>query len=956
MPALVCGGLAVYAWRRRSTPAAAPLAVLMAAVAWWAAAYAVELAVPDLQTQLLLTYIEFFGVLTIPAAWLVFALQWAGLGELVTRRRLWALSIVPCLTLATVWTNPLHGLIYEHVTPRQVGGLATWTAGHGPVYWVHVAYSYILILSGIVLLIQTALYYPRQYRFQALLIVMAALFPWISNILVISGLAPTPDIDFTPAIFTVSALAFVWSLFRLGLLDVLPVARDALFEAMRDGVLVVDVKGRILDLNSSARQILGTEGISARQPLVGDLLPCWHRLLEPGDDAPERTIKAEIAGRTYELRVSPLHVRKLTSPTHLLFMRDVTDSERAEQALRETEVSYRDLFDTLGEAVYIQDREGRFLETNLAAAVTYQYDRSVLIGKTPEFFAAPGKNDLKTILRRVEHAFDGIPQQFEFWGLRRNGDIFPSEVRLCRGTYLGQQVVIALAVDITERKRSEQALVEASTRFEAVIEHTPMVAIQGLDRSGKIQQWNKASETLYGISASEALGQRIQHLLLSKADGEDFTERVRRVWTGEVEASRHEWSIRTRRGETRTVYSTLFPVRKDGVVIELFCMDLDITDRKRVEQAQRLAAVGQLAGGIAHEFNNLLAAMLLRAELASDVESPEARELVSVVARSSRRGAEICSNLMAFARPQASLQRRTLATAAVEAALRVARPQLENSQVQIQWRRQSQETWVCGDNGQLEQVFLNLIINACHAMSVNEVSLSRRVLTLDAWVDKADPQRPEAVISVGDGGVGIPARLLPRIFEPFFTTREGEGDGARGSGTGLGLSVSHGIITAHHGRCDVQSVAGLGTTFEVRLPLDSPEGQVATETPTPALAPALEAAGRLLLAEDETDVRTALAQGLQEAGYAVTAVGDTDAALRALREQTFDIVISDLMMPGAGGSAVAREAMPLPTLIITGNMDEMTDKHLAQLGTVSILRKPFDIIALRSAVAKLMEK
>jgi PAS domain S-box-containing protein len=960
-PALVCGGLAVYAWRRRSTPAAAPLAVLMAAVAWWAAAYAIELAVPDMQTQLLLTYVEYFGVVTIPAAWLIFALQWAGLGQLVTRRRVWALTIVPCLTLAAVWTNPLYGLVYAHVTPRHVGGLATWTAVNGPVYWVHVVYSYILILAGILLLIQTALCYPRQYRFQALIIVLAALFPWVSNVLDIAGLTPTPNIDFTPAIFTLTGLALVWSLSRLGLLDVLPVARDAIFEAMRDGVLVVDAKGRILDLNSSARQILGLRGSSVRQPLVQELLPSWQQLLEPGDDGQERTIKAELdtAGaerRTYELRAFRLQGQRLASGSHLLFMRDITASERAEQALRETEVSYRDLFDTLGEAVYIVDREGRFLETNRAAATTCQYDRAELIGKTAEFLAASGKNDLNAVSRRIGHAFDGVPQQFEFWSLRSNGEIFPSDVRLCRGTYLGEQVVIALALDITERKRSEQALIEASTRFEAVIEHTPMVAIQGLNRSGKIQHWNKASEALYGISASEALGQRIQHLLLSKADGESYFERVRQVWTGEVEASRQEWSVRTRRGETRTVYSTMFPVRKDDVVIEVFCMDLDITDRKRMEQAQRLAAVGQLAAGIAHEFNNLLAAMLLRAELASDVESPEARELAGVVLRSSRRGAEICSDLMTFARPQAPRRRHLLATAAVEAALRVARPQLENSQVKVRWRRQSQEAWVCADKGQLEQVFLNLIINACHAMSVNEVPLSRRVLTLEAWADEAVPQRPEAVISIGDGGVGISLRLLPRIFEPFFTTREGEGDGVRGSGTGLGLSVSHGIITAHHGRCEVQSVVGLGTTFEVHLPLDRPESLLCTEAPTPAIAPATAAAGRLLLAEDETDVRTALAQGLREVGYAVTAVGDTDAALRALREQEFDIVISDLMMPGAGGSAVAREAMPLPTLIITGNMDEKTDAHLARLGTVSILRKPFDIRGLRKAVAKLTEQ
>jgi CheY-like chemotaxis protein len=212
----------------------------------------------------------------------------------------------------------------------------------------------------------------------------------------------------------------------------------------------------------------------------------------------------------------------------------------------------------------------------------------------------------------------------------------------------------------------------------------------------------------------------------------------------------------------------------------------------------------------------------------------------------------------------------------------------------------------------------------------------------------------EAAISIGDGGVGIAPRLLPRIFEPFFTTREGEGEGGRGSGTGLGLSVSHGIITAHEGTCEVQSVVGLGTTFEVRLPIDRALNESENEAPAPATPAVTAASGRLLLAEDETDVRAALARGLENAGYSVTAVADTDAALRALREQSFDIVISDLMMPGAGGSAVAREAMPLPTLIITGNMDETTDAHLARLGNVSILRKPFDIEELKSAVASLV--
>lgn len=339
---VLAASVGILAWRNRSLLGSVPLAVLMAAVTVWAAAKVAELAAGDVAGTVFWSNVQYFAIPVVPAAWLVFALQYTGREEWLTRRTLSVLAVEPVLVLVFVWTNPAHGLFRSSVDLVQRGAFTTLAPTFGPAFWAHTAYSYLLLAAATWLLVRMALVSDHLYRSQAVGLVATVSIPWLTNGIYLVGLVPQ-DLDPTIVGLAASGLILLWTISRHRLLALVPAAREvaraALIERMSDAVVVVDDDGRIVDCNPAAERILDCEvpGVIGR-PLV----EVHESLLEavrgtrPGDDGDVRTefsIWDGDAYRHYDVRVSPLHRGRGLLAGRLISIRDVTEPRQREQRL-----------------------------------------------------------------------------------------------------------------------------------------------------------------------------------------------------------------------------------------------------------------------------------------------------------------------------------------------------------------------------------------------------------------------------------------------------------------------------------------------------------------------------------------------------------------------------------------------------------------------------------------------
>ncbi len=339
--AVTSASLALLSWRRRAVPGAWAFLGLMGAVAGWSLGYALELASADEAAKLFWAKAQYLGIVLVPAAWLVFALQYTGRGRGVTRRFLALLSIEPLITLALVWTNEGHRLIWRELRLITWGNFSLLESVHGAAFWIHTAYSYLLLLLGTILLFRTFVCSPTLYRRQAGAILVGMLVPWAQNALYLSGLNPFPYLDLTPFAFTVTGLAVAWALFRFRLFDIVPVAREAVIESMEEGLIVLDRQNRIVDINPAAARVIGCTiseaiGRPANQVLVKvrDLVQRYWDVMEAHTE-----ITMEWEGRScyYDLRISPLRDERGRITGRVVLLRNITKRKRAEEALRARE-------------------------------------------------------------------------------------------------------------------------------------------------------------------------------------------------------------------------------------------------------------------------------------------------------------------------------------------------------------------------------------------------------------------------------------------------------------------------------------------------------------------------------------------------------------------------------------------------------------------------------------------
>ncbi len=344
--ALGTAGVAAYAWSRR-TRAGALFALFSLAAAVWAGAYSFEILGATLPTKLAFARLSYGGIVLAPPAWFFFSLLYTGRDRALTPRLIGLLLIIPLVTLLLVLTDQFHGLIWTSAQLDSTGPFLALAVNHGPWFWVFAVYSYLVNLLGALLVLVTTVRAPRVFRSQAAVLLIGVVLPWIGNIIYLSGLSRVPHWDLTPVSFALGAAAFAWGVWRYHLLGLMPVPRDTLVDASADGLIVLDQRNRVVDLNPAAQKILGASAARVVGQPVSQVLAAQSNLL--GDTPSHLPARAEVElgsaalPRMYDLSVTSLTNARGEVSGRLIALRDITDRKEAEAALREQ----KELFENL---------------------------------------------------------------------------------------------------------------------------------------------------------------------------------------------------------------------------------------------------------------------------------------------------------------------------------------------------------------------------------------------------------------------------------------------------------------------------------------------------------------------------------------------------------------------------------------------------------------------------------
>ena len=584
-------------------------------------------------------------------------------------------------------------------------------------------------------------------------------------------------------------------------------------------------------------------------------------------------------------------------------IQDITQQRNAEDKLRQSEASYRELFDSAIDSIYIQDKNGVFLSVNRGAENMYGYPKEHFIGNTPEIVAAPGKNDLDKVAQLIDLAFQGKPQQFEFWGKRKNGEIFPKEVRIQNGHYFGKKVIVGFAHDISERKANERKLRTLSQ----TVEQSPVQVLLA-DKKRQIEYVNKSFIDVTGYTLSEVLGKSPEFLRPEDEDAKIYENMWKHLEKGEIWQNEVVSEIKS--GERIFEEVTASPLFDEGgEVSHYIAFKIDITARKKLEeefrQSQKMEAIGRLAGGVAHDFNNLLTVIIGYSELmlAQISEEDPLYARIRQIDKAGRRAESLTRQLLAFSRKQI-LQPRVINLNQMINDMEKMLRRLIGEHIELLTNLPEELGNLKADPGQIEQVIMNLCINARDAMPEGG-ELIITTSTFEQIEEQAESPSDEVPLGsyirldISDTGMGMDESLQARIFEPFFTTKE------KGKGTGLGLSTVYGIIKQSNGYIFVRSQKDRGTTFQIFFPQVSEAEEADGYSGIPISE--LEGGETILLVEDEDALRDLAVETMGNAGYHILTAEDGEQALQVALNynDAIDLLLTDVVMPKLGGKKLA---------------------------------------------------
>ncbi len=511
------------------------------------------------------------------------------------------------------------------------------------------------------------------------------------------------------------------------------------------------------------------------------------------------------------------------------------------------------------------------------------------------------------------------------------------------------------AFDLSSQELLElnKGLKNALNRFESIIENSRFVAIQGFDRSGRIIHWNLASSGIFGYTQEEAKGKRIQDILLIPEIVAGFEKSLEEAYSTRQPVNPIELEIKNRNGGKRWIYATMFPIVEDNKVAEIFCIALDTTERKRLEhqllQSQKMEALGTLAGGIAHDFNNLLMGIDGYTQIMlMDMDPLHPHyEMLKRISMQVRSGADLSGQLLRFARGGGcEIEPINLNRVIELSAQTFARTRKE---ISLSLNLAGDLLTVDADRIQIEQVLLNLFINALQAMPGGGklgISTENAVLNESFTGTYSLPSGKYVKISVTDTGTGMDKKTMDRIFEPFFTTKE------MGRGTGLGLATVYGIVKGHGGIITVSSELNRGTTFIIflpstdRLPVSESSGSAEIH----------RGSGKVLIIDDEAMVLNVTAEMLNKLGYSALTARSGKEAIEIYRNHNkdIDLIILDMIMPEIGGEKIYDELQSInrsvKVLVASGYSPTDPAALIKGKKDVSFIQKPYNITDLSQKI------
>jgi len=635
---------------------------------------------------------------------------------------------------------------------------------------------------------------------------------------------------------------------------------------------------------------------------------------------------------------------------------EVADRSRrreVERRLFQSQAQFQKITENVADLIVVLDKEGRRVYNNPAYR-SLLGDPEALRGTLSFDEIHPADRER---MKRVfaETLRTGIGQRAEYRFLLKDGSVryIESQGSVIRDQQGEVTNVLVVSRDVTERRKKDERIREQASLLDQARD-----AIFVTDLDGVVTYWNAQAEALLGWTRAEVVNHHVEPLLFP--DGEfdrgPICKKLREEgrWQGELRP-------KTKQGGTLIVESRWTLVHgEDGQPTSVLFINTDVTEQRRVEaqflRAQRMESIGTLAGGIAHDLNNVLTPILVAAQvLQANNRDPDSAELLRTIEKSAIHGAGLVKQVLLFARgsegERIALQLKHL----IAEMARLLRETLPKS-IEVRTRIEAGLGAVIGDATQLNQVLMNLAINARDAMPQGGLlEISARNLPVDEAFASRHPglkPGPHVCISVSDTGTGIPPEVIDRIFDPFFTLKP------QGKGTGLGLSTVIGIVKGHGGVVWVRSELGKGTTFDVCLPAQPLEVRIAS-TDTPSTIVRGQGQG-ILIIDDEQVIRDVFLSILRHYGYRVheASNGRQGVEFYARHRDEIDLVIVDVMMPGMDGIATIRELRKInpavKALVVSGMLDNDRLDHNGDLRNVELLRKPVMAETLLGKVTSLL--